>query len=307
MSTTQDKAVFESENERLGFTMIPNVILTSTVLTPTEKIVYGILRRYASLPQGCMPAVSTVCLEAHISKATYNRAIKTFIRSTENPNPTIPLITIIHRPNQSNVFKFHDISDQLVELLRSAVRMEEEEKKIAKAKKKRTKKSSKSQSGSQNETPIENTRESHFETPPQTSQNETCPVSNCDTNNIELNKQQQQHTELDKNVVVVVDLINEKFGKKVRPKQAKDLLTLAEQNDVDISDCIQNAKDYHDAVGLKRSIYGGIQYAITNGWDVEPPAKREQATTQADEDPTDLELIKANLIAQGIDPEAVGY
>ncbi|WP_176786581.1 helix-turn-helix domain-containing protein [Thermoactinomyces sp. DSM 45892] len=272
MSTTQDKAVFESENESLGFTIIPNVILTSTVLTPTEKIVYGILRRYANLPKGCMPAVSTVCLEANISKATYNRAIKTFIRSTENPNPAIPLITIIHRPNQSNEFKFHDITDHLVELLKSAVQMEEEEKKIAKAKKKRKKAASKSKSGSQNDTPIENTGESQNETHIQTSQNETPPVSNCDTSNNELNKKEQQQPEvLEKDVVVVVDFIQEKFQKLYTAKQVKRLLTLAKNHGEDLIACIENANAYDKRVKKLKSVYGGIEYAIKEGWDVPPP------------------------------------
>lgn len=178
----QDHIIFEDKNDQYGFTQVPNVVLTSTVLSPTAVRIYTILRRYASMPKGAMPSVPTICVEANISKATYNREIKTFIRSTENPNPAVPLISVIHRPNKSNIFKVHKLTEQLIAKLKPAVAMEKVEVEKLKAKYKRK---SKKKSASQNETPFENTRESQNETHLLASQNETPGVSNCDTSNIE--------------------------------------------------------------------------------------------------------------------------
>lgn len=178
----QDHIIFEDKNDQYGFTQVPNVVLTSTVLSPTAVRIYTILRRYASMPKGAMPSVPTICVEANISKATYNREIKTFIRSTENPNPAVPLISVIHRPNKSNIFKVHKLTEQLIAKLKPAVAMEKVEVEKLKAKYKRK---SKKKSASQNETPFENTRESQNETYLLASQNETPGVSNCDTSNIE--------------------------------------------------------------------------------------------------------------------------
>lgn len=82
-----DQIIFEDKSEQFGYTPIPNAVLTSTVLSPVEVRIYAILRRYASLPQGAMPSAPSICAEANISKATYNRAIKKFIKSDTNPNP----------------------------------------------------------------------------------------------------------------------------------------------------------------------------------------------------------------------------
>jgi hypothetical protein len=62
MENQQDQIVFEDTNEQYGFTQNPNVVLTSTVLNPTEKIVYEILRRYATMPGGAHPGAATICL-----------------------------------------------------------------------------------------------------------------------------------------------------------------------------------------------------------------------------------------------------
>lgn len=182
MSIEQNQIVFEDKNEQYGFIQVPTVIATSTVLSPTAVRIYLILRRYASMPKGAMPSIPTICVEANISKATYNREIKTFVRSTENPNPAVPLITAIHRKNATNIFKIHKLTDQLIAKLKPAVTMEETKLEKLKAK---YKKKTKRKSTSQNETPIENARESQIETYQSGYQIETPRVSNCDTSYIE--------------------------------------------------------------------------------------------------------------------------
>lgn len=221
MST--DQIVFEEKNEQFGFTQLPNVVLTSTVLNPTEVRIYAILRRYASMPNGAMPSVPTICAEANISKTTYSRAIKTFVRSAQNPQPKIPLITAIHRANQTNLFKIHKIKDVLVEKLKPTIAMEESDREQLKAKHK----SKKSKKGRfQNETPIENPREFQNDTPRVGFKMKLRSVSNRNTNNIELsnidnNKEQEQ-----KDVVVFLKKeIKNTFEKTVTNGTAKQMIT----------------------------------------------------------------------------------
>jgi hypothetical protein len=164
MENQQDQIVFEDTNEQYGFTQSPNVVLTSTVLNPTEKIVYEILRRYATMPGGAHPGAATICLEANISDATYKRAIKTFVRSSSNPKPKIPLITAVRRPNQTNKFYVHKITPELIDLLKPAIAMSKQEREQHRKAFNRRKKS---KSGAQNEPSIENTGKAQNEPTPQ--------------------------------------------------------------------------------------------------------------------------------------------
>jgi hypothetical protein len=306
MSNEQhDQIVFEDENERHGFTQIPNVVLTSTVLSPTAVRIYGILRRYASMPKGAMPSVPTVCIEANISKATYNREVKTFIRSTENPNPAIPLITAIHRRNKSNVFKIHKLTDQLIALLKPAITMEETDLERLKEK---YKKKGKKKGGSQNETPIENTRESQIDTHQGTSQNETPGVSNCDTNNIE-HKQDRQRRD------VVVSHYQEEFKKlfnaELTDKDAKAFFLEAKKNGKDLLDYIHYVKNQSEKKTIGNPV-GYLRDAVYGNWAVPSVAELEQAAAKEAEDSEVQrkqydEKSMAVLAAYGIDPKEVGY
>jgi hypothetical protein len=271
-----DRIVFEDKNEEFGFTQLPNVVLTSTVLNPTEVRVYAILRRYASLPKGAMPSVQTICMEANISKATYNRAIKRFVRSTENPSPEIPLVTAIHRPNQSNVYKIHKLSNGLIEKLRPLVAMEANEVKQLKEQSKKAK--GKRKGGSQNETSIENTRVSQNETHPRglkmrptPSQIETQVILNL--SNIDNNNQEQNQNR----VVVVVDKVEKALQAKITKQQASKLIALADEHGKDVLVCIDDTVSHLKRTGeVVKSPFGIIQYAITNGWDVTELAATQQ-------------------------------
>lgn len=227
MVMDKDQIVFEDKAEQFGFTQIPNVVLTSTVLNPTEVRIYAILRRYASMPNGAMPAVATICLEANISNATYKRAIKTFIRSSHNPKPKIPLITSVQRPNDTSVYKIHKITDQLTELLKPAIAMSKKERDEFR-KSFREKKRKKERV--QNEPSIKNTREAQNE--PSRVGLKINPLggskrtpSNIDISNIDNNIQEKKDV-----VVVLKNKIKEKLGQKIGDRIAIELVTTFEKH-----------------------------------------------------------------------------
>lgn len=303
MSNEQhDQIVFEDENERHGFTQIPNVVLTSTVLSPTAVRIYCILRRYASMPKGAMPSVPTVCIEANISKATYNREIKTFIRSTENPNPAIPLITAIHRRNKSNVFKIHKLTDQLIALLKPAITMADKELERLKEK---YKKKGKKKGGSQNATPIENTRESQFDTHQSTSQIETPGVSNRDTNNIEHKQDRQRRGSV---VASYQEEFKKLFNVEFTDKDAKAFFLEAKKNGKDLLDYIHYVKNQSEKKTIGNPI-GYLRDAVFGNWNVPSRAELEQAAAKeaAEKEARHQEikdLAREAMIAAGIDPDS---
>jgi hypothetical protein len=274
----QDQIVFEDKNEQYGFVQIPTVVMTSTVLSPAAVRIYGILRRYASMPEGAMPSVATICVEAQISKSTYSREIKKFIRSSENPNPPTPLVTAIHRKNKTNVFKIHKLTDQLIEKLKPTVMMEETELKKMKEKYKKKKSKNNQKGGSQIETPIENTRESQIDTPQSGFQIETpntpSGVSNRDPNYIDNKLYRQQQT---KNVVVVEaqKKFEKLFDKTLSTKKAEEFAKMAEENGKDLIECIERTKKYLNTQENVKNPVGALRYEITNGWDIEEESEKE--------------------------------
>ncbi len=312
MSIEQNQIVFEDKNEQYGFIQVPTVIATSTVLSPTAVRIYIILRRYASMPKGAMPSVPTICVEAQISKSTYNREIKTFVRSTQNPNPAVPLITAIHRRNATSVFKIHKLTDQLIAKLKPAVMMEETELKMMKAK---YKKKTKRKSGYQIETPIENTRESQNETYQSGYQIETPGVSNCDTSYID-NKLYRQT-----NPACLIDFQTKKEAEKFITQALKMGTTIksvqatkkryleARAKGIDPEQLLSALEETFERYGSNTSPVSVIQTVLENRVAAEEAAKaaaeeREARRKEQDEYENNA---RAQLIAAGIDPKEVGF
>lgn len=78
------------------------------------------------------------------------------------------------------------------------------------------------------------------------------------------NKTQQQQ-----NVVVVQNRIMELFNKSVSRKSVESLILLAEQNNLNLDDTIQNTYQYHTKVEACRNVFGALKYALENGeWDM---------------------------------------
>jgi hypothetical protein len=268
---SKDQIVFEEKDEQYGFIQLSNVVLTSTILTPIEKVIYAILRRYASMEKGAMPSIPTIILEANISKSTYQRAVNKFIRSDKNPNPEIPLITSIKRKNKSNLFKIHKLTDPLIQKLHPAVSMSEAEKEQYHE----TYKKKKKKSGVQNETIQKNKGKSQIEPHQVGFILNPLEGSNRTPSNIELNNIEQQQQEHQKNVVVVRDEFEKTFEKKITKKQAEDLIKLAIENDKDVLDAIkETATHFKQKNQQPDSAVGSVRYSITDGWDIEvKPAK----------------------------------
>lgn len=305
MSEQFDQIVFEDENEQYGFTQVPNVILTSTVLSPTAVRIYTILRRYAGMPKGAMPSVPTICVEANISKATYNREIKTFIESTENPNPAVPLITVIHRPNDTNMFKFRKLTKQLIAKLKPTVAMEKDELKKLKEKYKRK---SKKKSTSQNETPIENTRESQNETHLGVSQNETPGVSNCDPNNIENKQYRQRRSGV---VASYQEEFKKLFNQELSEQDAKAFAQEAVKNGKDLRDYIHYVSKAQEKKEVPNPV-GYLREAVFGNWNVPSIAELEQAAAKEEAEKAAVNEIYSNaaiaaLVAAGLDPKKEGF
>lgn len=279
-----NKIVFEDQNEKFGFTQIPNVVLTSTVLNPTEKCIYGILRRYASMNDGAMPSVATICIEVNISASTYKRAIKSFIRSSHNPNPKVPLVTAIRRPNDTNIYKIHRITNELIELLKPAIAMDKKKK----DKLKKRFKSQRKQSGVHFEPSIENTRKAQNEPPgvglilslPEGSNR---APNNNDTNNIDNNKQEKDvvvegniekeekgsdwklHSQND--VANLRKEMEEVFDQEMTEEAAKELITLADQNNRHINEYFRAMKTRSEKKKEKPwNPVGALRKYVENDW-----------------------------------------
>lgn len=121
-----DIIVFEDLNDKLGEVKAFNSVITSTVLSPAAVRIYLNFLRYArkaSLSEdgAIFPKVETICRDCNISKATYQRQIKTFVRSSANPNPDVPLVSSKRRFNQSNIYTIHKITDEIVHKLKPTV------------------------------------------------------------------------------------------------------------------------------------------------------------------------------------------
>ncbi len=269
---SKDYIVFEDKNYRCGFTQLPNVVLTSTVLDPTDKVIYGILLRYATMEHGALPSVPTICLEANISVNTYRRSIKKFIKSATNPKPEVTLITAIQRTGTSNVFKIHRITDRIIAKLKAVVTFSKEQKNDQKRVKKLQKTSKKSAKNETSKPLAPKEYEKHpvqngGGTPTQNgggtpTQND--PLIILTTNNIDNNK------ESNKNVVVVQDEFKEKLQKTITKKQAEGLIQLAVQHEKNVLDCIKETVVYFEqSKKEKKNPYGAVYHAIINGWDVQ--------------------------------------
>ena len=270
--SSKDYIVFEDKNYRCGFTQLPNVVLTSTVLDPTDKMIYAILLRYATMEHGALPSASTICLEANISVTTYKRSIKKFIKSATNPKPIIPLITAIQRTGTSNIFKIHRITDRIITKLKAAVTFSKDEKKRAKKQPKTAKKNVKNE---KRKPLVSKEKEKHLgqNEPGGVGQNE--PLIILTTNNIDNN-----NGETKKNVVVVIDEIKEKLQKTITKKQAESLLELAAQHEKNVLDCIKETATYFEQSKKERkSTYGALYHAITNGWDIEIQTEQPKPTS----------------------------
>lgn len=313
MSKSEEFEVeLENPGEKYGFTMQSNIILTSTILTPVEKTIIAVLRRYGTMPNGAHPSIATICSEANISRSTYNRAIKTFVYSSANKKPKVRLITCIHRPNATSKFKFHTLTDELIQKLKPVITMSQEERdeRLEKFQSKPSKKSK--QSTCQNDTPIDISRENQNDTP-KGCQNDTPVVSNRHTNNIDLiNIEQQQQTENQDDVVVSFqNEIKEHLQTEIPEKTIKALLAEVEKNGKDLRDYIHYVKD-QVATGKVTNPAGYLRDAVTNNWSVpslaelEMAAAKEEARKSAVVQKYDQVVVNA-LIARGIDPKKVGY
>jgi hypothetical protein len=295
MSANQDRIAHEDKNYRYGFTQLPNIVLTSTVLDPTDKIIYGILLRYATMEKGAFPEASTVCLEANISLSTYRRSIKKFIKSDTNPKPEVTLITATQREGTSNLYIIHIITNRIIEKLKAVVTFSKEAKKRAKKQPKMGKKGAKKKAPKpliskgnlhnlgQNDTPPP----SQNDTPPP-SQNDTLVILNI--NNIE----QQQENQ--KNVVVVQDEFKKSFEKTITKKQAEELIKLAIENEKSIVDCIEETVTYYKQSGKeKKNSYGAVIYAITTGWDIENAPTKETTSVGVNR-PTQTDILNQQAV-----------
>lgn len=76
----------------------------------------------------------------------------------------------------------------------------------------------------------------------------------------------EQHA---KDVVMIRSRIEDLFGHTVSRKNVESLILLAEKENVNLDDTIQNTYFYHTQVEPCRNAFGAIHYAISNGgWDI---------------------------------------
>jgi hypothetical protein len=124
----------------------------------------------------------------------------------------------------------------------------------------------------------------------------------------EITKQRLQDSEitLTHQEPVVCARIRDLFGKKLSRTKIRSLIDLAEREDVDLGQVIENTYTYHTRIEKCRSIFGAISYAIENGgWEMcssshpqkqpLPKAVQEQRDGRNTSriDPFDPEIIEA--------------
>lgn len=89
----------------------------------------------------------------------------------------------------------------------------------------------------------------------------------------EIIKQQQKD---ENRVVVVREKYESLFSKKLTKEQAEELITLADENKVDVLHKIENTHAFHTKVEHCRSIVASIKRAITHGdWEITRVGKRK--------------------------------